>query len=311
MFRHVYEVSATVFLLQGALLVPLLLLSGFAWYRHMTRLSGLEREIGEDGKRRKATLDGLLRALPQLEPLSCRSCGAALALDEAAMVCTGCRTQAPLPENYAATIALRRKLRGLARAAVRHWLVARVLISFPARAFFFLMIFAEPAIFGMVLIGAVEYPDSIFDRALAAMGEGWSYLLVGLSFAGFIIWMIIFIMLGATAKELRKSLGGYPAFLRRRARTEYFSNCQTCGGGVHFAPRDLVRMCGYCGVENFRADEARRDRAEAEEEHLLTRSSLFGAMEIIEDFVGTFFFTLAILSIGFLLLALVTALGGD
>jgi hypothetical protein len=44
---------------------------------------------------------------------------------------------------------------------------------------------------------------------------------------------------------------------------------------------------------------------------MLTRGSLFAAMEIIEDFTGTFFVTTAILSLAFAILILFSAIGAE
>ena len=48
-------------------------------------------------------------------------------------------------------------------------------------------------------------------------------------------------------------------------------------------------------MENFRVRFARRERSRAERQRTQTKSVLFGAMEILEEFVGTFFFVLVIL----------------
>ena len=43
----------------------------------------------------------------------------------------------------------------------------------------------------------------------------------------------------------------------------------------------------------------------------MTKGTLFGAMEIVEDFTGTFFVTMSILSFAFLILIVISALGAD
>ncbi|MND07385.1 hypothetical protein D3C83_293140 [compost metagenome] len=52
----------------------------------------------------------------------------------------------------------------------------------------------------------------------------------------------------------------------------------------------------------------REARARSEEQQVLTRASLFGALDIIEDFTGTFFLVMAIISLGFAILIAVAAL---
>ena len=67
---------------------------------------------------------------------------------------------------------------------------------------------------------------------------------------------------------------------------------------------DFAGICSYCNVENFRVRFVRRARTLAEEQKTRTKSTLFGAMEIIEDFVGTFFFVLLMLVTASILLTI-------
>ncbi len=315
MFERIYEISTTIFLLQGTLLVPLILWSCYAWYRQMARWSALEKALGADRHEHKRTLSRLLERLPHLQPLNCANCGGALALETDRMTCTSCRARTQLPEDYTATIILRRRLRRLTRAATRDWRIARLLVSWPVRVFFLLWIFAQPVMFGIALIGAVEYPASFVDRMLAMLGETWGTVLVALSFVGFIMWMIVSIMLTNLSKELRGRQRDFPALgalaVPVTAGGVAYANCQSCGGGVRFDARAFACLCNYCGVENYRAAKTARERADAEAKHLDTGTSLFGAMEIIEEFTATFAITMTILGTGFVLLALFQAIGGD
>lgn len=312
MFRHIYEIALAVFLAQGVLLIPLLVAAGFAWFGQTHRLAQLEKVLGRDRTQSDRTRASLLKALPKLQPLSCGACGGAVALDPAAAVCTACGTPAPLPADYAATFAVRRQLARLTAAALRHWWIARILVSTPARLFFLLMIFAEPAIFTIVLIGAATWGDTFFDRAFAAMGEEVGFAIMIMCFGGFILWMVVFLMLANLAKELRGKLAAFP--VRTRASdseaTDY-ATCRSCGGGVHYAARAFACLCNYCGVENYRAEHTRSARAAAEDERVSARATLFGATEVIEEFTGTFFFAMAILTFGFGLLVLWSWLSGD
>lgn len=311
MFRPIYEVSLAVFLLQGALIPVLLVVAGTSWFRQMSRLSGLERELAGERKAHRKTFASLLEIVPKLRPLSCANCGAAVALEEDKATCTRCESAAELPGDHVATIRLRRAMKRLTGAAIRHWLLARVLTSVPVRWFFFLMIFAEPAIFAITLIGSETYDDTMFDRAFETIGEGWGFVLMFLGFAGFILWMIIFIFLSNLSKELRRDLPGFPSYSRREIRQAGYSTCGSCGGGIRFSARSFACLCNYCGVENFRADQARQERIASEEHQIMTKGTLFGAMEIVEDFTATLFITMAILSFAFLVLIVISALGAE
>jgi hypothetical protein len=308
MFRQIYEAGLALFLLQGVSIPILLLVSGTAWFRQMSRLSVLQKALVRDRKRHGKTLKSLLDLVPKLRPLSCANCGSPVALGVSSATCTGCRSVSDLPEDFRATMALRRALARLSTAAIRHWFVARILTAAPVRWFFVLMIFAEPLLFVLVLIGSGTYDDTFIDRAFERMGEAWAFALMVMAFAGFILWMIVFLFLSSVAKELRSKTTAFPDFRTREIGNPEFSTCMSCGGGIRFGSGSFACLCGYCAVANFRAEHARRERARSEERQLLTRGSLFGAMEIIEGFTGTFFVTMAILSLGFGILILFSAI---
>ncbi|MGZ8313065.1 MAG: hypothetical protein ACXWUR_13485 [Allosphingosinicella sp.] len=308
MFRQIYETGLAIFLLQGVSIPLLLLVSGTAWFRQMSRLSVVEKALARDRKRHGKTLASMLDHVPKLRPLNCANCGSPVALEVSSATCTACRSVSDLPEDYRATLKLRRQLTRLATVAIRHWLVARILASAPARWFFFLMIFGEPLLFVIVLIGSGTYDDTFFDRAFERIGEAWAFALMLMAFAGFILWMIVFIFLTSLAKELRSKVKAFPDFRRKEIRDPEFSTCQSCGGGIRFSSGSFAALCSYCAVANFRAEHARRERAVSEENQVLTRGTLFGAMEVIEGFAGTFFVAMAILSLGFSILILFAAI---
>ena len=311
MFRQVYEIALAIFLLQGVLIPILLLVSGLAWFRQMGRLAVVEKALVRDRKRHRKSLDSLLGAIPKLDPLHCASCGSALALEANAARCVSCRAVSALPEDSRATAALRRALARLSAAAARNWRVARVLTALPVRWFFRLMVFGEPALFVIVLIGAGTYRDTWFDLLFERIGERWAFALMVLAFAGFILWMIVFIFLAGLARDLRSSLTAFPDVRRAEVGAPELTTCQACGGGMTIAAGAFAALCPYCAVANFRPEYARRERALSEEQQVMTRSSLFGAMEVIEGFTGTFFVTMSILSFGFAILILIAALNGD
>ena len=309
MFRLVYQGAATVFLLQGVL-IPLLLVGfGVAWFRQTSRLEAMKRLVGAGGKGKGKRLAALLEAVPKLEPLTCAPCGSPMALEEESARCISCDSLAALPEDYRATRMLRRRLPRLAAAAIRHWRAARMLTAMPVRWLLRLMVLASPVLFVIVLIGSATYDDSFLDRALDRIGEGWSLALVLMAFSGFILWMIIFGLLAVLSKDLRRKLPAFPDLRRTTAGPE-FATCRSCGGGIGFDPGRLACLCSYCTVPNFSAELVRRERGRSEEDQARMRWSLFGAMEIIEEFTATLFFSMAILVGAFALLALWSAFAG-
>jgi len=67
MFRQIYELCMAAFLMQGALLLPMLVLSGVAWFRQMARLAAIEQALGRDRKRPERTLASMIAAMEIIE----------------------------------------------------------------------------------------------------------------------------------------------------------------------------------------------------------------------------------------------------
>ena len=190
---------------------------------------------------------------------------------------------------------LKSEVKGLLKSALRHWRVANLLTNRLVGWLFFLLIFIEPLVlFPAVIIGSNLFPGTWFDRAFEALGERTTFPVMLSAFFGFIVWMVVFIFLTTLSKSLRVELPVVPVF-DGGARGRETASCQACGGGVEYDAGDFACLCDYCNVENFRARFARRERARSEELRTRTKSALFGAMEIVEDFVGTFFFVSTIL----------------
>ena len=114
-----------------------------------------------------------------------------------------------------------------------------MLTSTPVRWFFFLMIFGEPLMFTIVLIGSETYSDTFFDRALEGMGEAWAFTVMLLGFAGFILWMIVFIFLTNLAKELRRELPGFPDYRPRKSGRSNIRPADPAAGASASARADL------------------------------------------------------------------------
>ena len=298
MFLYFYQIGLVVFLLQGVLTPLLVIAAGFVWQRQNRHLSAFELELREAKAMGRAAgrLESIIDRLPKLKPLNCSSCGAGMLLHADETLCSHCGVKGPLPDDYAAAVTLRPLVAGLVRSALRHWRLANFLTHPIVRSSFFLLIFFEPLVlFPVVLIGSNIYPDTWFDRAFTALGESGTFLIVLSAFFGFIIWMVVFIFLSTLSKSLRKDLPLKPKFETDEISARETGNCQACGGGIEYAGGDFACLCAYCSVENFRVQFVSSERAASESRRSKTRSLLFGAMAIVEDFAGTFFFVLTIL----------------
>lgn len=307
-----YQFCAVLFLAQGVALPVLAFVSGRAWLRQSSELEALSKEAPSAASTRseQQVLEKLLARLPKLAPLQCQSCGASLRLGSDAATCSHCVTRRPLPEDYAALARLRPLCAPLIARANRHARLANALQHPLTRFFFRAMIPVEPGLFVVLVIGANLYPDTPVDRALQAIGEGPSLAVMLMSFLGFMIWMVVFIMLASLASELRKDLSALPA-LRPVAHARESASCAPCGGPIEYDGGALAALCDYCHVVSYRAHFAGQERAQARGKIDEADSLLFGAMRIIEDHTGTFFFTLSIMLVGSALLSVVCALARD
>ena len=298
MFLHIYQISLAVFLLQGILTPLLVIAAGIMWSRQNARLTELEREVHDAKSKNKTAgrLESMIDRLPKLKPLNCISCGAGILLHPSETLCPNCGAEGPLPTDYAAAVSLKSLFAGLVRSAMRYWRLANFLTHPMSRWAFFLMIFVEPLVlFPVVLVGSDLYPDTWFDRAFKTLGESWTFLIVLSAFFGYIIWMVVFIFLNTMSKNLRKNLPLKPVLNTQSISGRETDTCQACGGGIQYAGGDFACLCSYCNVENFRVQFVSRERSASESRNSKTRSTLFGAMTIVEDFTGTFFFVISIL----------------
>ncbi len=298
MFAYFYQVCLVIFLLQGISIPFLLIISGVLWWKQSQRIESLKKEL-ELTRRKEIKSDqifeSILNGLPKLRPLNCGNCGGSVLLRETETLCPYCQARGDLPEDYAAAVSLKSQVKSLLKSAVRHWRVANVLTYPPVRWIFFLLIFIEPLVlFPTVVIGSNVFPNTWIDKTFEALGETTSFLIMLSAFFGFIIWMFLFIFLTNLSNSLRKELPVVPVFASE-IRGRETASCQACGGGIEYDAGDFACLCSYCNVENFRVRFVRRERAHAEKQKTRTKSVLFGAMEILEDFVGTFFFVSVIL----------------
>jgi len=290
MFRVLYEVVASLAIVQGAGLPLVLVGSGWLWWRQAAQLEALtragaaaERRGGKDATDARAAL----ARLPTRAPLRCPACGAATSLRVDATLCTHCGTRGELPADYTALAQLRPQLRALTSRANRHWRVAHLLTRAPVRWLLTAMIFVEPLVLlPVLLIGSNLYPDTWLDRTLTELGEPVAVVLMGFVLLGFVVWMILFIMLAGTSRGLASKLPGMPVFAELALGTRQ-GECVACGGAIEYEARGIACLCPYCHVENFRVRFVARRRLEAEARERQTRSVLFAATTILEDLTGT------------------------
>jgi Zn finger protein HypA/HybF involved in hydrogenase expression len=313
MFLYLYYLCVSIFLLQGALWPVLLIASGVLWWKQSRRLERVKGELGREPQskvkaKHKMLAEAALDNLPKLKPLKCANCGGASLLEETGARCPYCDASQALPADYAAAARLKTEIRSLLRSALRHWRVANAITWPPLGWLFFLMIFIEPlVILPVTIIGSNVFPNTWADRLLGALGETMTFPLMLSAFLGCIVWMIVFICLSQLGKTLRRQLPVVPVF-SESLRGNETAECQSCGGGIEYERGAFACLCSYCNVGNFRVQFAGRERAQAEGRKTTATFALFGAMSLIEDFVGTFFFVFLLLCVASLLLVVVQGL---
>jgi Zn finger protein HypA/HybF involved in hydrogenase expression len=291
MFAYFYQICLVIFLLQGISLPILMIVSGALWWKQSQQLDSLRKALDIFQKIKSGSISELiLKSLPKLKPLNCPNCGTGVLLKETETLCPNCETRGELPEDYAAAVSRKAEVKKLFKSAIRHWRVANILTLPLVSWIFFSLIFIEPLVlFPVALIGSNLFNNTWIDKAFVSLGETMSFLIVLCAFFGFVVWMIVFMLLTNLSKTLRNKLPLVPVFEGPQRGSET-AGCQACGGGIEYDRGDFACMCSYCNVENFRVQFARRERIVGERQKAQTTSVFFSAMEILEDFVGMFFF---------------------
>ena len=305
MFLLVYQICVAIFLLQGILLPILVLGAGIAWYRQARRVESLRKKLRLEPAEPAAELpETLLAGLPKLAPLNCRHCGGAILLRDRDIICPSCQQTGELPPDYAAAMSLKAGAVGLLKRALANWRVANVVTHPVSRWSYRLMIFVEPLVlFPVVLIGSNVFPNAPVDHLFGRLNPTVGFVLMLAAFLGFVIWMVVFLFLAGLGASLRAKLPQVPR-PDARVRQPEAASCQACGGAIAYDAGDFACLCRYCDVENYRAEFVGRERARAAKQGTKTRSALFGAMEIIDDFLGIFFITALFLVAAAVLLCL-------
>lgn len=308
MSLELYELCAGIFLAQALALPILALVSGIAWWRQAAALEPLERRAGSIAKRRgKAGIEDMLARLPKLAPLECPGCGATTRITNDGAVCTHCATKSALPADYVALAALRPLVARLVARANRQARLANALAHPATRFVLYALVFAEPALFVLTLAGSNHYSDTPLDRAFEALGESLGAAIMLLAMLGFVIWMVVFLMLGALGGSIRRGVPLLPA-LRPVTGARDTAKCAPCGGPTEYDAGALAAVCDYCHTVSYRARFVGRERAASEARADEAGAALFGAMQILDEYTSTFFFTVTILLTGSALLCVAIAL---
>lgn len=288
---YFYQSCVLISLLQGISLPFLIIAFRTLSRRHRQKRINLKKELNVAGKHKTkaAELSKLIQEhAPKLEPLKCGTCGAGVLLKETETLCPHCETRSSLPEDYAAAVSLRQEIRKLLKSANNHWRVANILTLPLMTGLFISLGVIEPllALFLPVIIPAASgtIPDTLADTLMAWLGTPLDSIVYLFSISGIIIWTLMFLCLAVTSLDLRKKLPVVPVLKEKIGGVETLI-CHSCGGAIEYDKDAFATICNYCNVENYRVRFTRLRRAESENQKARTNFALFGAMEIIENYV--------------------------
>lgn len=300
---YFYKTYVVVSLLQGISLPFVIVICRRLSRRQRQRRASLKRELKgvRASKTKAADISKLIHDLPKLQPLNCDSCGAEVLLEETETFCPHCQARNDLPEDYAVAVSLRADVKTLLKSAVRHWRVANILTLPLVTGLLISLGVIEPLLALMLPVmirsSSGTLPNTLADTLMASFGTPLDGIVYLFWICGIVIWTLMFFCLAVTSSDLRKKLPIVPVF-EEKIRSSEIAACHSCGGAIEYDKDDFASICSYCNVENFRVQFTRLKRAESEEQKTQTKFALFGAMEIIENYV-TLVYVGALIFFGF------------
>jgi predicted RNA-binding Zn-ribbon protein involved in translation (DUF1610 family) len=226
--------------------------------------------------------------LPKLKPINCQSCGAGVPLREGEMICPSCGTKTKAPESYFDVAKKRDEINAKIRHAAAYLKRAKILGSNWVRSAIGLSaIWLAVALVGIFVLtskGNFEpYQSYIFGnsgfRIFGAIGSFTTLFWVVSLICGFLIW----------SPKVKKNLPKID--LPQNIGEAENANCANCGGAISYQRNDLATVCGYCGVETYRAKLAWKVRNLTNEAHKKAAFSLIEAKNSVEsaidEIIGT------------------------
>jgi Zn finger protein HypA/HybF involved in hydrogenase expression len=277
-----FDYGILILLFQGLSLPCGVLVAYFICMRQWKRLVAIQKHAGASAAR--GAFHEAMRGLPAFQPLNCAKCGAGLLLEPDALRCPSCGHQCSVPEDYRAALALKQNLQRLLRSAQGAWRFAWGLTSRPARVLLVLLIGAQVlALVPLAMLDFDRRPDTAVFRFLATLPEGPLFFIGVLGEASWLIGLCLLIDL---SKRLRRGLPAFPK-LGQAVKVSETASCQSCGGAVQYDRGDFATICPYCHVENYRVQSTRIERGHSEKQQARVEFTLFGALNIVNEFLWT------------------------
>lgn len=268
------HLSAWTFFLQ---MIGFLGLLGFVIYDLIVSAKDSDEERAEKTERKIGKLPPIIAdRLPKLQPINCANCGAGVPLREAEMVCPSCGTKSATPESYFDVARTRKEVNEKIRQAAAYIRKARFLVSNWAR--YATLLFAIWLVVTLIAVlilfnnGNLEpYQTYFSSKAFFALGSVSNCFWVVSLLFGFAIW----------SPDLKKAIPTIE--LDENLGQAENTNCSQCGGAIQYLSNDLATVCGYCGVETYRAKLAWKLRNLTNDANHKASFSLLEAKRTVED----------------------------
>ncbi len=291
------DVAAGVIAVASVLFLGLIPITIYAFFK-----SRAFRTARDKKPKIKGAADGVETAPSEvhLVPLNCPNCGAGVALSDR-MKCSACSTAFPVPREYAEIGKLRKSASIRLRRAEAYLGWAKILTS-------------------NTFVGAVSVLMAIIAIALIYLffsGGRGSYVFYRLFFAtnlfGFgilaaVYWLFaLLLMFPIRSPRVRSMLPRVESSEDGESAT---AACGGCGGTVAFENGAIAGVCGYCGIETYRARVAWKTRDLLNEANRMATFSLTEAAEAYSETVSNIVYTPLAIMLVLLLPAIICAGAG-
>ena len=272
---EVYSIAFWTHIAQG-LAFPLLVIVTTWWFVRAIQEPGVQRK-----EKIRERLEALKEAGPMLQPLSCKSCGAAMKITGLEMRCEHCKVTASAPEDYRCVMSYRAKIQADMHNASVYLVRARRLSSNWVRLALVLalaLLCASPVV---LAIGSTQFDR--YDPIAKRLGGFF-----GAMFVTDLLWILCLFFTLLVFGRVKRQL---PAFSLKSVAHNDTTPCQSCGGHLQFQAHDLAGICPFCGVITYRAGIAWKERKGAREQAQAAEGELieaeYLAKEKFDDLVGT------------------------
>lgn len=273
------DITSGFLVIETVLFILLMPVTFYGWYYAKW---GFQSAKNETTKLQKSPESAPLETktdLPALDPLNCPSCGAGVPLQTDKMICPSCNTEFPVPKEYRELNIFRNQAVISLKNAEKYWSWVHFLTS--NWVTYTLLILAILTIASVIVTFFFTQNSIVYYRAFFVPHS------FGLGAMAALFWMSVFAMLGL---GIRKAKSGVLPTLENVEKIGIAENsrCSQCGGGIEFGKSDFATICGYCGVETYRAKMAWKARNLTNDVRQKANFSLTRAMKEYQKSVQEF-----------------------